>query len=181
MLTTDQLVRLLLDEDRLAILGRAAQAPCSADDLAATITGKRAALTRHLTQLTDAGLLTVGGDPGHERYMLDVRMIQSLKQTLFARPAPPTGPEERVLAAFVREGRLVQYPVQHSKQMVILRWLAAGFDPEREYAEREVNDLLAGHGEDYATLRRYLVDAGLLTRSAGIYRRAPESTGELQP
>jgi hypothetical protein len=183
MLSTEQLLRLLLDEDRLAILGRAARQSCSVDDLAAAISGKRSSLARHLAQLTEAGLLTVSGDPGQERYALDVQAIRSMKQTLFARPEPdaPATPEEKVLAAFVRDGRLTHYPVQHSKGLVVLRWLAAKFDPEQEYSEREVNEILAGHGEDHATLRRYLVDAGLLTRSSGIYRRAADTAKEPQP
>jgi hypothetical protein len=183
MLTTDQLARLLLDEDRLAILGCAARRPCSVDELADAITGKRASLARHLAQLTEAGLLSVSGSSGHERYTLDVAAIQALKQTLFARPAPaaPATPEEKVLASFVREGRLTHVPVQYSKRQVVLHWLAGQFDPDRTYSEREVNDMLASHGEDHASLRRYLVDAGLLTRSAGIYRRVPASAGEPQP
>src|SRR5690606_13042631 len=129
----------------LTILGRAAHAPCSVDELAATITGKRSSLARHLAQLSEAGLLTVSGDPGQERYALDVRAIQDMKRTLFARPAPPTpaDPDEKVVAAFVRDGRLTHLPVQHSKRILVLRWLAEQFDPERHYTEREVNDLLA--------------------------------------
>lgn len=183
MLTTDHLARLLLDEDRLAILGCAARRPCSVDELAEAIHGKRASLARHLAQLTEAGLLSVGGGPGHERYALDVRTIQALKQTLFARPAPatPAGANEKVLASFVRDGRLTHLPAQHSKRQVVLQWLVGRFDPDRAYSEREVNHLLASNGEDHASLRRYLVDAGLLTRSAGIYRRAPARTEEPQP
>ncbi len=173
MPSTDQMARLLLDEDRLAILGRAAHAPCSVDDLAAAITGKRSSLARHLAQLTEAGLLAVSGASGQERYTLDVAHIRSMKQTLFARSdqPTPTDPEEKVLAGFVKQGRLTHIPVHHGKRLIVLRWLANQFDPERSYSEREVNDLLASHGEDHATLRRYLVDAGLLERSAGIYRR----------
>ncbi len=183
MLSTDQLTRLLLDEDRLAILGTAAHAPCGVDELAAAITGKRSSLARHLAQLTEAGLLTVSGEPGQERYTLDVQTIQHMKQTLFARPEPaPATPEEKTLAAFVRDGRVTHLPVQFSKRMLVLRWLVEQFDPGREYSEREVNDLLTGHGEDHATLRRYLVDAGLLERSQGIYRRtAHMTTEEAQP
>lgn len=183
MLTTDQLARLLLDEERLAILGRAALQPCSVDELAAAISGKRSSLARHLAQLTEAGLLTVSGVPGQERYALDVRNIQTMKQTLFARgeqPAPTT-PDEKVLAGFVHNGLLTQIPAQYSKRMIALRWLATRFDLDRSYTEREVNELLAPHAEDPATLRRYLVDAGLVARDQGIYRRTPQAAEEPQP
>jgi hypothetical protein len=38
--------------------------------------------------------------------------------------------------------------------------------------EGEVNKILQRHHADYASLRRYLVDAGLMQRESGIYRRS---------
>jgi len=35
-----------------------------------------------------------------------------------------------------------------------------------------VNELLRGFHDDTASLRRYLVDEGMLEREAGVYRRA---------
>jgi hypothetical protein len=49
--------------------------------------------------------------------------------------------------------------------------LASRFEPDREYGEDEVNRVLQGVHSDHATLRRYLVDAGLLRRDRGVYRR----------
>jgi hypothetical protein len=54
---------------------------------------------------------------------------------------------------------------------VVLEYLAARFEEGTDYAEAEVNDLLGQFHEDYAWLRRCLVDEGLLTRTAGVYRR----------
>jgi ADP-ribosyl-[dinitrogen reductase] hydrolase len=51
--------------------------------------------------------------------------------------------------------------------------VARPFQPGVEYREAEVNNLLRGHEIDHVTLRRYLVDYGFLTRSAGIYRLSP--------
>lgn len=49
--------------------------------------------------------------------------------------------------------------------------LAGRFEKGVDYTEREVNDFLGGYHDDYASLRRYLVDEGFLTRAAGVYRR----------
>src|SRR5690349_9583626 len=80
--------------------------------------------------------------------------------------------EAAVLSAFVRDGRLVSIPAQHSKRVVVLQHLARVFEPGLRYPEREVNALLAVWHPDVAALRRYLVDEGLLTREAGIYWRS---------
>ncbi|HWQ58029.1 MAG TPA: DUF2087 domain-containing protein [Clostridia bacterium] len=80
---------------------------------------------------------------------------------------------EKVLRSFVKDGRITSMPVKASKRRVILEYVAGNyFEKDRVYAEREVNTVLAGIFEDYCTLRRELVDAGLMTRSAGEYRRA---------
>lgn len=59
--------------------------------------------------------------------------------------------------------------------MAALAILADRFEVGRDYPEREVSELLAADAPDHATLRRLLVDHGLLERRGGIYRRCPES------
>ena len=39
------------------------------------------------------------------------------------------------------------------------------FDTERRYTQTEVNEILATATEDYATLRRYMIDYGFLGRT----------------
>jgi Uncharacterized protein conserved in bacteria (DUF2087) len=51
-------------------------------------------------------------------------------------------------------------------------YVAGRFEPDRRYAEPEVNDMLMSLHDDHVSLRRYLVDEGLLDREAGVYRRA---------
>ncbi len=46
------------------------------------------------------------------------------------------------------------------------------FAEDRAYPEKEVNQQLALFHPDVASLRRHLVDHGLVSREAGVYRRA---------
>ncbi len=79
---------------------------------------------------------------------------------------------DAVLRAFVRDGRLVSVPAQHSKRRVVLEHLVHVFEPGVRYPEREVNALLAAWHPDVAALRRYLVDEALMTRESGVYWRS---------
>jgi hypothetical protein len=79
------------------------------------------------------------------------------------------GPPE--LAAFFRNGRLETIPAARERRRAVLVHIAGGFVPGREYSEDEVNRILQAVHSDHATLRRYLVDAGLLLRERGVYRR----------
>jgi hypothetical protein len=78
----------------------------------------------------------------------------------------------RVIATFFRDGRLASIPARQGKRLVILRELRERcFAEDRDYPEKEVNMRLALVHPDVAALRRYLVDAELMSRSKGIYRR----------
>jgi hypothetical protein len=81
------------------------------------------------------------------------------------------------LSAFVRDGKLVTIPRRHTKRLILLDWLAQSFEPGRHYTEAEVNQVLVAVYPDFATLRRYLVDEGLLDREAGRYWRSGGSVG----
>ena len=77
------------------------------------------------------------------------------------------------MRAFLREGRLVSIPARTRKRDLLLPVILEQCFPEdRAYEEREVNMRLALLHPDVAALRRYLVDGGLMTREAGIYRPA---------
>ena len=78
----------------------------------------------------------------------------------------------RVIDTFFRDGRLVSIPARQGKRMFVLRELRERcFAEDRDYPEKEVNMRLALVHPDVAALRRYLVDARLMSRSNGVYRR----------
>lgn len=79
--------------------------------------------------------------------------------------------EAAIFRASMRGGRLVAIPAQHRKRRVLLEHLARAFEPGQYYSEREVSAILRAFHDDYAMLRRYLVDEGLLTRESGTYWR----------
>jgi hypothetical protein len=86
------------------------------------------------------------------------------------RRASFNGPPE--LAAFFRNGRLETIPAGRERRQALLEYVVTGFARDREYSEDEVNRILQSVHSDHATLRRYLVDVGLLRRERGVYRRA---------
>ena len=79
--------------------------------------------------------------------------------------------DEKVLRDFMVDGRLKNIPARAKKKDVVLRYLVALFEPDRRYHETEVNAVIQRVHPDYASLRRFLVDAGLLARDHGIYWR----------
>lgn len=169
-----ELCKLLLDEDRLKILGQLAQQALSADELRAQLRIKERDLARHLQQLQSAALIKPQADGATEKFVLDVSTIYRHKKQLFASATPRAtqSAPEKTLAAFVKAGVITSLPLQQERLVVILSWLVERIPPGVDYDERAVNELLKGHGVDHVTLRRLLIDHGLMTRAAGIYRRS---------
>lgn len=116
-----------------------------------------AANRRALGRLVAAGLAEEG--PDGRPIVAEDRLRATLKAVA---PAPATG-VERFLT---REGRIIGYPSRWSDRRELLALvLARTMGPDEHLTEAQLGERLAGFTEDVATLRRYLVDAGLLSRS----------------
>lgn len=90
--------------------------------------------------------------------------------------------QERVIRAFVRDGRLVSIPAKSKKRDLLLPYLLdLAFPEDRDYEEKEVNQRLALLNPDVAALRRHLIDGRLMTRANGIYRRAKPMEPPVEP
>lgn len=103
----------------------------------------------------------------------------------------------RTLRRLLANGRLTAVPKRPADQEILLALAGSRLDPDRTYLEREVNDLLRmwletisePFGIDHVTIRRMLVDSGLLTRSksGSTYRinlervATLEAMGEVDP
>jgi len=173
------LCKVLLDEDRLRILGILAGRAAHVKELAVQLNQKEAIVSRHLARLLEAGLVRADSDV-EGVYRLDLELVQSMKKDLFARErtdGPTSGYEssaDKVLSNFLDGERLIRIPSNHTKRMVILEWLAGKFEVGSTYPERAVNEILKRHHPDYASLRRALVDHGLMQRESGLYWRVVE-------
>jgi hypothetical protein len=75
------------------------------------------------------------------------------------------------LRGFVRDGRIAAIPVKQAKRLLLLDAVAQAFEPGVRYCEAVVSGFLATVHDDYAALRRYLVDGEFLSRDHGEYWR----------
>lgn len=173
-----QIAKALLDEERLLILGCLAQGTAvSLPALAAQTKLKEGTLLRHVRLLQEVGLVSTAGSQPELVYQLDITAVQRLKRELFAPAVRPAADD--VVARFVQNGRLMALPLDKNWGQVekVMAWVGGKFEGGRTYTEKEIKEMLAHHAIDHATLRRYLVDTGVLQRNnKGVYWR----TGSLE-
>jgi len=174
--TPDDILRALADPERLAIAGMLARTDATAASLSEVLEQPIARVRRHLNRLTSTGVARLGED--RRTYRLDAETLRWAAGQV----GPPreaglalgaaSEDEEAVLRTFFRGGRLTEIPVKEAKRRIVLERIAMEFEPGRRYDEREVNVIVGAFHNDYASVRRHLVDGGFLDRDHGVYWRA---------
>lgn len=186
--TQDQFERLLRffqvfsNESRLKLIGHLANGEKSVGELADLLGVKEPTVSHHLAELKGIGLVDVRAEGTMRIYRLKTRALEEMSKDIFAqnnlaalvKPTEMTD-EERVLRTWVKNGRIVGIPAQEKKKQILIRWLANQIDPQRRWTEKEFSEWLKQYNEDYAFLRRYLVDSHYMARENGIYWRTPEN------
>lgn len=177
------LLKTIADETRLRILGLIASEPRSGKQLADEIGLTAPTISHHMRKLVGAGIVIEHREAQRHMYHLNQQLLTTVRASDQAESTSATSDRDRTMKHFFKDGKLVTIPASRKQRVIVLQYLLEQFEPGRDYPEREVNDLLGAFNEDYATLRRELVDYGYLVRDKGIYRVAeslPKRSRNLQ-
>lgn len=182
--TSKRLLQVFADPLKLKLLAAICDEPLPLHTLARTAGMSEGEAMRQISSFKEAGLLseTFAADGFRWQYQPKAlfEALAALKQD--AKPIVSgdwTAEEAKVLGDFFVSGRLKTIPAQRKKKDIVVRYLAGQFDFGRTYTEQEVNFKLLDFHEDYASLRREMIDTKLMRRENGIYERLPaEENGD---
>jgi len=146
MASPEALVSALADPERLLLFARICTAP---DGLPAADVRRSA---KALKRLISAGLVTVAEDRYH--------VVPGVFREALAKP--PADPIESLFS----RGRLIAIPRAGEVRQALFMKLAERFDAESTYSEKDISEKLAQVYDDHVTLRRYMIDDGILRRDA---------------
>ena len=120
---------------------------------------------RAVAALRSAGLIRTAQDGA----------LELATAPLTAMLADAAEPRREGIERFTVDGRIETYPAKPTDRRELLEWVAGeALGPDEVLTEAELGERLERFREDVATLRRYLVDEGLLLRtpSGTSYSRA---------
>jgi len=168
----------LADPNRLNIIGLLARQDLSVEQMAEMLSLASSTVSHHLSRLNKAGLVSARAEGYYNIYQLNAGKLASLSKELLTPEQLPTFVKEidmdaydqKVVKNFTNpDGTLKAIPGQMKKLTAILKYILPEFEADRKYPEKEVNQILERYHEDYAQLRRDLIDTGLMKRENGIY------------
>ncbi len=166
----------MVDVDRLRMAGMLAITPLTKEQMVDRLNLPLREVVNHLAFLEHLAILRRDG----QSYTLDEAAVQALARRNLAgrRPAhkeedlPEDEYDRKVVHDFTNpDGTIKSLPTQQKKFLSILRYVAQSFEPATGYPEKEVNLRLRRFHEDTASLRRGMVDFGLMQRQSGVYTK----------
>jgi hypothetical protein len=176
-------IKALADASRLRLLQSVLEKPRYVEELAGRFGLSPSTVSFHLGKLEHAGLVRGRREQYYTMYeavdgTLDMPLRALVRASAADRAADSATERGRleayhrkVLAAFFTDGLLTRLPAQRKKRLIILAAFASEFATGRVYDETEVNDVIGRRFDDYCTIRREMIDHGLMRRSGARYRR----------
>lgn len=177
--TTQELLnffKALADANRLKIVGLLSQQDLTVEQIAEMLALSPSTISHHLSRLSKAGLVSARAESYYNIYHLQVNELEAMSKRLLAREDLPEVTQEidvdaydhKVIKSYTNpDGTLKTIPTQLKKLDAILRYVLKAFQPGARYTEKQVNEILQHYNEDYAQLRRELVEQGYMCRQGG--------------
>ena len=168
-----QLLKVLADETRLAILNILLSEDSYVEKLACELSLTPATICYHLKKLEAAGVVKCSRSQFYIIYSLNRDIFDKPLYELIKVDTTAIEGEEKyeneVLSHFFKYGKLTQIPTQRKKREIVLRKIAQEFKTGQKYTENEVNEVIHRFHEDHCTIRREMVACGIMTRENEMY------------
>lgn len=160
-------VKAMASAERLRVIGALVRGRASQTEIADQLHLPARDVYNHLAFLVHVNVIRE--EDG--LYELDEKAIETLARGQFEdkRPQFEEKPDDvrKVLKAYLKEdGTIKQLPQEGRKMEIILHFIVDVFPFDTTFTEKEVNTILRRFHMDTATLRRNLIDYGLMARES---------------
>ena len=170
-----ELLKLLADETRLEILNILLKEDSYVEKIACELSLTPATICYHLKKMESAGVVNCSRSQFYIIYSLNREIFNKPLYELIQKEEAVIDTEEKykkeVISNFFKYGRLTQIPTQRKKREIVLAEILKQFEFDREYHEKEINEVILRYHDDFCTIRREMIAFGMMTRDHEIYKR----------
>jgi hypothetical protein len=169
----DNVIAAVLNTERLTLIAHLSQGEFSVTELSQISKLNQKDIQRHLEVLETADLVKVVDRDERLFYHFNPNQIEELNRQYFAQTNKPvnlsaydlSNDQKKIVVQYTRDdGSLKMIPTKSKKIIAILEYVTVSFEKNRDYNEKQVNDILENFHPDTSTLRRYMIDYGYLGR-----------------
>jgi len=172
-----EIMKSLADTSRLQVLNAVLQKPQYVEELAHRINLAVSTVSFHLKKLEKAGLVCKKKDQYYIIYQVNDEIFNLTLRELtsfdniekFVQDERIEKYRQKVLKTFMKNKRLTKLPVQRKKKLIILDEFVKKFSINKKYTENEVDSLINEAYGDHCTIRRLLIEEGIMQRENQIY------------
>lgn len=141
-----ELLKILADKTRLAILNILLREDSYVEKIACELSLTPATICYHLKKMEAAGVVHCSRTQYYIIYSLNREIFDKPLYEIIQKEEESVDREEKytkeVLSHFFKNGRLTQLPTQRKKREIVLREIAKQFENGKMYEEKEVNAIL---------------------------------------
>lgn len=172
-----EIMKSLADTSRLRIINSLIDKPQYVEEIAHRLNLAASTVSFHLRKLEKAGLVSQTKEQYYIIYKINEDVFGlTLKELTDFEDIEKFSHEERlekyrqkVLHAFYKKDKLLRLPVQKKKRNIVLNEFAKNFKPDIKYNEEDINKIIMKNYDDYCTIRRLLIEEGVLKRDKQTY------------
>ena len=171
----------LADPTRIKMLILLAEGEMNGQLLAEKIGVTPATITHHAAKLREASLINERRTRTRSFSLNDYFIKNSATATenlIYQRVRPEGGPERLqeedqrtrdsvIKNFFTSDGKLKSIPAQLKKKLIVLTHMVSRLEKGRKYSEKEINEIIKGYHEDFATIRREFIMHHFMFRDNG--------------
>jgi hypothetical protein len=169
----------LSDHSRLRIIASLSKEPMYVELISKRLNLHPSTVSFHLKKLEELKIVSSTKDQYYTIYKLHPEELDFNVLSQIIQSAENLDTEEdrekkyrnKIISAFIKNGKLVSIPVQQKKRLIILEEIAKDFVKEKKYPEKEVNLIIKKYHEDFCTIRREFIMNKLFTREQGVYQK----------
>ena len=173
-----EIIKSLSDISRLRVINALIDKPQYVEELSHRLDLAASTVSFHLRKLESAGLVTQSKEQYYIIYSINKELFNiNLKDLIDCEDIEKYSQYERmekykqkVLKTFFRNNKLVQLPVQRKKRVIVLEEFAKKFKQGKNYSEENVNEIISQSYGDYCTIRRLLIEEGIMKREKQVYQ-----------
>ncbi len=182
-----RLLKAIADHSRIRLLNALLPNPQCVEELSERLDLAASTVSFHLKKLAEVELVYKIRDQYYTLYTINDGLLNlSLRELIHISQDDENNQnkrlkqfEDRVIRTFFNGKKLGQLPVQKKKQRIVLQVFLSDFEINRIYDESEINTIIHKRYDDHCTIRRCLIDQGMMTREKEKYKVNTQMTAAM--